>query len=100
MEIIIAVLWYLALLMPGNSYTNDDIYNITYDNEQAVSAVIQDDAQMNNAMDHYNNFNPEDNGVQLPADWEKEPVDPYDPIILSPTDTTIFKSDTEKEEGK
>ena len=36
MEILLAIVWYLALLMPGNYYTQESIYDIAVDNRTQV----------------------------------------------------------------
>lgn len=95
MEILLAIVWYLSLLTPGNYYDQADIFNIAVDNTNAVNFVA--DNHMADAIDNYNTFSPEDGGVFLPAFWDKEPVDhtdeslwewdPLNPRYYDSTDT-------------
>ncbi len=96
MEILLAIVWYLALLMPGNYYTEENIYDIAVQHRPQVDYVIQNDFQA--AVDLYNNFSPEDGGVFLPAYWDKEPVDASDDSLMDPWDDNIRRdpNDTTK----
>jgi hypothetical protein len=95
MEILLAIVWYLSLLTPGNYYDQADIYNIAIDNTNEVNYVA--DNHLTEAIDFYNVYSPEDGGVFLPAYWDKEPVDhtdeslwdwdPLNPKYYDSTDT-------------
>lgn len=76
MEILLAIVWYLSLLTPGNYYDEVAIYDIAVDNSTAVDYVVEN--HLTEAVDFYNTFDPEDGGVYLPAYWDKEPVDHTD----------------------
>ncbi|GEM_PF-2410721 len=92
MEILLAIVWYLALLMPGNYYTQESIYDIAVDNRTQVDYVL--DNHYVEAIDFYNTHSPEDGGVLLPAYWEKEPVDHSDDSLMDPWDDDIRRDTT------
>jgi len=96
MEILLAIVWYLALIMPGNYYTMDNIYDIGLDNRTSVEYVANNN--LSQAMDFYNTYDPEANGVGLPAYWDKEPVDHTDESLNNPWDDDIRRdpNDTTK----
>jgi hypothetical protein len=101
MEILIAIVWYLALLIPGNTYTYDDVYNVGYENATQVIDVLDND--LNNAMDFYNNNDPRDFGVVLaiPGYWDKEPKDYTRPYTYDPWEPDFRKKvDSTKKESK
>lgn len=89
MEILLAIVWYLALLLPGNTYTPEDVYNIGYENAVPVIHVLDND--LDAAMTYYNNNDPRNFGVALPGTWDKEPVDPTDPDLFDPWDRDLRK---------
>lgn len=89
MEIVLALVWYLALLMPGNSYTHEDVYDIAYNNFEAVEYVA--DNHYVEAINFYNDYHPEDNGVLLPGTWDKEPIDHTDESLWDPFRRDIRK---------
>lgn len=85
MEIILAIVWYLALLMPGNTYTQDDVYDIALTNHQAVDYVWQN--ELSQALTHSTILPPDaPGGVFLPGVWDKEPVDHTDYTLRRPGD--------------
>lgn len=95
MEILLAIVWYLALIMPGNYYTQENIYDIAVQNRPQVEYVM--DNNYTQAVDFYNTFSPEQGGVLLPAYWDKEPVDHSDPDLHDPFQDNIRrKPDTTK----
>ncbi|PKL81234.1 MAG: hypothetical protein CVV25_00375 [Ignavibacteriae bacterium HGW-Ignavibacteriae-4] len=96
MEILLAIVWYLALIMPGNYYTMDNIYDIGLNNRTSVEYVANNN--LSQAMDFYNTYDPEANGVGLPAYWDKEPVDHTDESLNNPWDDDIRRdpNDTTK----
>jgi len=96
MEILLAIVWYLALIMPGNYYTMENIYDIGLDNRTSVEYIANN--HLSEAVDFYDTFNPEDNGVLLPAYWDKEPVDHTDESLIDPWDDDIRRdpNDTTK----
>lgn len=89
MEILLAIVWYLALLFPGNVYQPDDIYNIGMDNSVAVINVLDND--LDNAVNYYNNNDPRNYGIELPGTWDKEPVDHSDPSLYDPWSNDLRK---------
>ena len=92
MEILLAVVWYLALLVPGNYYTEEAIYDIALENRTQVEYVIENHRV--EAADFFFFYSPEDGGVLLPAYWEKEPVDHSDDSWIDPFDEDIRRDTT------
>jgi hypothetical protein len=52
MEILLAIVWYLSLLTPGNYYEQADIYQIAVDNSNSVDYFV--DNHLTEAIDYYN----------------------------------------------
>ena len=89
MEIVLAIVWFLALLMPGNTYTEQDIYNIGVEHRTAVQTVYNHN--LNDAMDfmaqnHYSNHNID----VMVGTWEDEPKDYTDTTLFDPWDHDIL----------
>lgn len=70
MEILIAILWYLQLLVPGQTYTTADINAIYQNNQTTVDAVQQDATKTDAALDYF-----DDTNTDLIEIWE-------DPIVI------------------
>ena len=75
MEIIIAILWYLQLLIPGVNYTQSDINNLMQSNQKAIQEVRKDAKQTNLIMDSYNS-NSTKNISKLIEEWPDPPPKP------------------------
>ena len=65
METIIAILFYLGFLVPGNSYTQAQINSILANQQQAIST-------QNNAMRASNQSGTTNNGILVINDNEKD----------------------------
>ena len=50
MEVLVAILWYLQLILPCNMYTLDDISKIADQNKPAVSVIQNDQLQTDRAL--------------------------------------------------
>ncbi len=75
MEIMIAILWYLQLIMPGGTYHQDQINTICNDNKTVIQSV-QNNADMTNAaVTSYSQFTSGGGQVYIPDPWE----DPWYP---------------------
>ena len=98
MEILLAIVWYLALLMPGNYYTQENIYDIAIAHRPQVQSVM--DNHYIEAVDFYNTFSPEQGGVLLPAYWDKEPVDHSDPTLHDPFRDNIRRKPADTTKNK
>ena len=70
MQVLVAVMWFLSLLIPGQNYEIHHLDQIVVENESAIVSVLQDDVLWSHAKTNYDNNNPDDNGVGLPRDWE------------------------------
>ncbi len=71
MELIIAILWWIGLLVPGTYYTQDQVDMIINDNQDVINQVQSDAVQSQQALDWY---------------WEHEQdvIEFYDPIPYKP----------------
>ena len=72
MEILVAILWYLNLLIPGTTYTEADFNSIVNENQTAIETVQADETATQNALDFYDNTY-ETNVIEF---WEPNPIDP------------------------
>ncbi len=74
MEILIAILFYLGILIPGQTYTIDDLNNAADANLDQVEAVCGDQMQVDAAMTQFDesgmSFDGEAGLVQPWIDWE------------------------------
>jgi len=73
MDILIAILWYLQLLIPGTGtqYTADDLIYIYEDNQQAVEDVYYDDNLQQDAVQYFEDTYDPNCGVVEP--WDDPP---------------------------
>ena len=71
-EIIIMIMFYLHLLMPGQNYTYDQVEDIYMSNQHAVTTIQNDEVELNNAVNFYNNTD-----TQLHGEWDIE-VEPLE----------------------
>lgn len=74
MEILIAILFYLGILIPGQTYTVDDVNSAADAHLDQVEAVCADQTQMDAAMIGFDesgmSFDGEAGLVQPWIDWE------------------------------
>ncbi|OGU13220.1 MAG: hypothetical protein A2X61_05340 [Ignavibacteria bacterium GWB2_35_12] len=75
MEILIAILWYLQLLIPGITYTQSDINNLIQENNKAIHSVKKDVQQTTQIMNDYNNKT-NNQWKKIIEEWEDPPPDP------------------------
>jgi hypothetical protein len=75
MEIIIAILWYLQLLLPGVNYTQADINGIMQDNQKVIQEIRKDAQQTNRIMDCYNSNGCKD-VKKIIEEWDDPVPDP------------------------
>ncbi len=73
MDLLIAILWYLQLLVPGQTYTTTDINAIYQNNQSAVEVIQNDETQTNQALDYFDNTN-----ADLIEIWE-DPIEIPEP---------------------
>ncbi|MFC2130103.1 hypothetical protein ACFLSQ_01590 [Bacteroidota bacterium] len=75
MEILIAILWYLQLLIPGQSYTLSEIDVIAEQNLPAIEVVQSNPDKTQDALIYYDQSL--DNGeIGLIEEWEENPIKP------------------------
>ena len=75
MEIIIAILWYLQLLLPGLSYTQTDIKQMMIANQPTIDVIQQDPGMTNQIINDFNT-NADDQTKKIIEEWEDPPPDP------------------------
>ncbi|MBI5324799.1 MAG: hypothetical protein HZB41_05930 [Ignavibacteriae bacterium] len=75
MELIIAILWYLQLLVPGVNYTQSDLNVLMQNNQKAVQDIRKDGKQSNMIMNCYNS-NSTKNVSNLIEEWTDPPPEP------------------------
>ncbi len=75
MEIIIAILWYLQLLLPGLTYTQTDVENMMIANQPTIDMIQQDPALTNQITNDFNT-NADDQAKKIIEEWEDPPPDP------------------------
>ena len=70
MELIIAILWFLGLLMPGQTCTTADIDAMYLQHEHQIHSVMADPNASMNAVNTYNGQ------IHLVEEWieEEEPI--------------------------
>ena len=75
MEILIAILWYLQLLIPGQDYTLSEIDMIAEQNQAAIEVVQSNPDQTQDALNYFDESL--DNGeVGILEEWEENPIKP------------------------
>ena len=75
MDIIIAILWYLQLLLPGVSYTQTDVEQMMIMNQPTLD-VIQQDATLTNQIVTDFNANGDSQAKKLIEEWTDPPPQP------------------------
>ena len=72
MEILVAILFYLNMLMPGVSYTQSDLNALIQSNQQVIMQVQSNPQLMNKAVTNYNADVTK--GIVEPWEEEREPI--------------------------
>ena len=72
MEILVAILFYLNMLMPGVSYTSSDINAMVQSNQQVIIQVQSNPELINKAVSNYNTG--VEQGIVEPWEEEREPI--------------------------
>ncbi|OGU41824.1 MAG: hypothetical protein A2X61_01360 [Ignavibacteria bacterium GWB2_35_12] len=75
MEILIAILWYLQLLLPGVTYAQTDVELMLQANQPTIDMIQQDPMMTNQIMDDFNT-NADDQTKKIIEEWEDPPPDP------------------------
>lgn len=73
MDILIAILFYLQLLVPGQTYTTNEINAIYESNQSAVESIQNDEQQTNQALNYFDESN-----TDLIEIWE-DPIEIPEP---------------------
>ena len=75
MEILIAILWYLQLLLPGLSYTQTDIEQMMIANQPTIDVIQQDPGLTNQIINDFNT-NADDQTKRIIEEWTDPPPEP------------------------
>ncbi|TAL66901.1 MAG: hypothetical protein EPN82_16725 [Bacteroidetes bacterium] len=75
MEILIAILWYLQLLVPGTAYTHSDIGNLIQQNNKEINAVKNDKQFKTQVMSDFNSTG-NSQWKRLIEEWTDPPPQP------------------------
>ena len=70
MDLLLAIMWFLNLLIPGKTYTKADIDAMALQNQSAIQAVQKDAAQTNQAVSTY------DKTKNIIEPWDDDLPDP------------------------
>ncbi len=93
MELLIVVLWYLQLIVPGSTYTYNDIQAIAAANQSDIEAVATNPQERDAAIKYFEET--WDSDANLIEWWDFEPK--IDPPELPPDPWTIdWKKDSTK----
>lgn len=75
MDILIAILWWLNLLIPGQTYNYSDIEAIAAENQTTVEIIQTDPIQTETAVSYYDQtFNSGQVGIL--EEWDENPIKP------------------------
>ncbi len=75
MEILIAILWYLQLLLPGVTYTQTDVEQMLQANQPTIDVVQQDAVLTNQILGDFNT-NADSQTKKLIEEWTDPPPKP------------------------
>jgi hypothetical protein len=75
MDILIAILWWLNLLIPGQTYNYTDIESIAAENQTAIESVHVDPVQTDVVLNYYDQtFGSGQVGIL--EEWDENPIKP------------------------
>ena len=75
MEIIIAILWYMHLLLPGTNYTQADVETMIQANQKTINAIQNDTQQTQQILNNFNTNAPSAT-KKIIEEWKDPPPDP------------------------
>jgi|GEM_PF-6657003 len=73
MDILIAILWFLNLLLPGQSYNYSDIEALSQQNQGLIENVQSDPVMTQNAVNYYDQTFSTGN-VGVIEEWDTNPI--------------------------
>ena len=73
MDILIAIMWFLQILLPNQSYTEAEIEALAKEN-QAIIQQIQDDPALSQESVSYYDDTFETGNVGIIEEWEENPI--------------------------
>ena len=75
MEILIAILWYLQLLLPGMTYTQTEVDSMLQANQPVIGTIQQDTRLTNQIMNDFNT-NADTQTKKIIEEWTDPPPEP------------------------
>jgi len=75
MEILIAILWYLQLLLPGMTYTQTDVDSMLQANQPVIGTIQQDTRLTNQILNDFNT-NADTQTKKIIEEWTDPPPEP------------------------
>ena len=75
MEILIAILWYLQLLLPGMTYTQTDVDRMLQANQPVIGTIQQDTRLTNQILNDFNT-NADTQTKKIIEEWTDPPPEP------------------------
>jgi len=73
MDILIAIMWFLHILVPGQSYTLADVEVLSIQNQAVIQSVQNDPIIQQDAINYYNNSF-ETGTMDIIEEWEENPI--------------------------
>ena len=75
MEILIAILWYLQLLLPGMTYTQTDVMQMLQANQPVIGTIQQDTRLTDQILNDFNT-NADAQTKKIIEEWTDPPPEP------------------------
>jgi len=75
MELIIAILWYMQLLLPGVNYTQTDVQQMINANQKTIQAVQNDPVQSTQILNNFD-ANASTDTKSIIEEWKDPPPPP------------------------
>jgi hypothetical protein len=73
MDILIAIMWFLNILVPGQTYTLSDVEALSAQNQAVIENVQSDPVLTQNALDYYDQTFSTGN-CDIIEEWETNPI--------------------------
>jgi len=73
MDLLIAILWWLNLLIPGQTYNYTDIETIAAENQTTIEVIQADAVQTETAVSYYDQTFT-DSQVGILEEWDENPI--------------------------
>ncbi|MFH1051228.1 MAG: hypothetical protein V1779_09925 [bacterium] len=73
MEILIAIMWFLQILIPGQTYTLSDIEALSVQNQVVIETIQNDQILSQDAVNYYDQTFSTGN-VDIIEEWDENPI--------------------------